>query len=100
MPPLRQPDHPEIPARDIAPLGGGDPAAPQPVLDVVAHPHPREHAILLEHHAAVRPRPLHDRARDRDAPRGGLQQARDELQQRALAAAGRPDDADELAFGN
>jgi len=68
----------------------GDAARPQRELHVLGRGQPREQGRLLEH--------------ERDLPAGGVDRARGRLvqprhqgQQRALAAPGRADEADELA---
>ena len=67
------------------------------VEHVVARRAPRQQARLLEHHGAVAARPVDGLAGDLDAPGVERQQARDDVEERGLAAAGRPDDAHELA---
>jgi hypothetical protein len=58
---------------------------------------PLEQVVLLQHVAHARRRPRDGRAVHADPPGRRLQDARDQGQQRALAAAGLPDQADELA---
>ena len=81
---------------DRPPLGPGDTPAFKAILDIVDHPHPGEHTVLLEDHAALRARAGDGRPPTR-AARGRQQQAGHHLQKGGLAAAGRADQADELA---
>ena len=60
---------------------------------------PREKRELLEHHAAVGTRSAHILSVDADRARIRRDEAAHDVQERALAAAARPDDGDELAFG-
>ena len=65
--------------------------------------HVRIQRVVLEHHRDValgRLEVVDDAAADRDLAAGDLLQPGDHAQQRALAAAGRPDDDDELAVGD
>src|SRR5262249_34841759 len=66
--------------------------------DVVPHREPREDAVLLEDEDAARIRPVDGLPLDRDLAPGVRDEARDDIQQRGLAAARPPDHADELAF--
>ena len=73
-----------------APLVAGDAGELQRELDVAAHREPREQRGLLEHQpGAVGPHV--------DLARRRLVEAGDEVEQRALAAARRAEQADELA---
>ena len=59
----------------------GDPAALEAVLDIVDHPHPGKHAVLLEHHAALAAGRRDRLAGDHDVAAGWRQQAGHHLQQ-------------------
>ena len=63
---------------------------------VVEHARPRQQRRRLEDDAGLGARLAHRLAVDRDAARGRRDEAGDEPQQRRLAAARRPDEADEL----
>ena len=79
-------------------LGGVDAGAAQAEGDVVAHGEPGKRRILLEHHAdAVRHLAGDRLVLERDGALGRRAQARDQVQQRGLAAAGRADHREELA---
>ena len=78
----------------------------QRIIDVLAHRHVRPHRVGLEHHADIAQarRHMHAALRrrdlvaaDRDHAGGRLLQARDAAQRRGLAAAGRPEQHDDLA---
>ena len=72
----------------------------QPEADVVGHGHVREQRVGLEDHAhvALVGRQVRDvLAVDLDAARVGVLEAGDHAQRRRLAAAGRPEEGDELA---
>ena len=73
----------------LPPLGLADAAQAQRQLDVSLHGEPREEGRFLEHQG--------DPAPGVDSPGGGLVEAGDEVEERALAAARRADEADELA---
>src|SRR5262249_7973077 len=75
-------------------LGFGNAARHQAEADVGLDAHPREQPALLEHHGV-----LHAPAAglDRDRARRLMVEPGEDAQQRRLAAAGRPDDAEELA---
>ena len=67
-------------------------------LDVLDHRAPRKQRVLLEHEGdLVRQRTAHRLAADLDRARGRRQQAADHVEQRALAAAARPDQAQQFA---
>src|SRR5262245_56060104 len=69
--------------------------------DVVKHGPPRKQRTLLEHERQLLgPRAVDRAAADRDNARLRREQAADDGEQRALAAARRPDEADELAGGD
>src|SRR4051794_21767430 len=72
----------------------------QPPCHVAGHRLPWEQRELLEHHAAVGPRPVHLPAVDLDRTGLGLDEAAHDVKQRALAAAARADDGDELAVAH
>ena len=65
---------------------------------VVQHVAPLEQHRVLEHDAEIGDRPRHRVAIGDDLARARAQQPGDQPQQRALAAAGRSDDGDELAL--
>ena len=67
-------------------------------VDVLHQVPPGQQVRVLEDHADLRARPLDRRAIEDDLAAGQLVQAGHPPEQRALAAAGRPDDADELAL--
>jgi hypothetical protein len=72
----------------------------QAVGHVVVHAHVRVQGVVLEHHRDValgRFEPVDDPPADRDLAAADLLQPGDHAQQRALAAARRADDDDELA---
>src|SRR5262245_57726278 len=70
----------------------------EPKADVAAHSEPGEQRIALEHDAAIRPRPADGPAPQAQATGGRMQEAADEIEQRALAATARSDDRDEFAL--
>src|SRR5699024_1379667 len=76
-------------------LGRRDALRAQPEGDVVQHRQPREHRVLLEHHAALHPGPDDRCTVEQDLPRAGGDQSGDRLQQGGLAAPGQPDQAHE-----
>ena len=90
-----EPDLLDVVVHQVAALAVRDAAHPGAVGDVVAHGHPGEDRLLLEHHRGER------------AARVGVDhlqpavrvlfEAGQDPEQRRLAAAGRPDDAAELA---
>ncbi len=76
---------------------------PQGKSDILLHGHVRIERIILEDHrhvAIAGPHVIDDIAADGDFAVGDLLKARDGPQQRALAAAGRPDQHREFAVGN
>jgi hypothetical protein len=81
-------------AVDLAPLHG------EAVLDVLAHGLPGEQAELLEDHRHLRLGPGDLLAVDGQAAVRDVEQPAEGPQQRGLAAARRPDDADELVLGH
>ena len=69
----------------------------QAELDVAAHGEPREHAVLLEDHAAIRARPGDRPAVEQHGAAARRDEAGDQVHQRRLAAARGADDGDEFA---
>jgi len=67
-------------------------------VDVAEAGEPRQQRVVLEHHAAVRPRAVDVLVGEQDGARASLQESRHQVEQRALAAAGVADEADELAL--
>ena len=65
-------------------------------FDVLPHSQPRKQRVALEHHAAVRARPLNLLAADVDLAFRGLIQSGGEVQQTRLATARRPHQYGEL----
>ena len=65
--------------------------------DVVERRQPRQQARRLEHDAAIEAGAVHDRAVDGDVAGVGGVEAGGDAERRRLAAAGVPDEADELA---
>ena len=80
----------------IIPLGLADALELEVEGDVVDRRQPRHQGRLLEHHAAVRARPLHLLAVDQRPPGSRLLEAGDDVEQGRLAAAGRAEQADEI----
>ncbi len=75
-------------------------ADPQPVGDVVGDRHVRVEGVRLEHHrdvAVARGQRVDHPVADGQRAAGDVLQAGDHAQRRALAAAGRPDEHEELA---
>jgi hypothetical protein len=71
----------------------------EPERHVLVHVHVRVERVVLEHHgdvAVLRRDVVHDVATDRDVAAGDLLEAGDHAKRRALAAARRPDQHDEL----
>jgi hypothetical protein len=66
--------------------------------DVLFHRHPRKQRVFLEHHAALRTGAGHQLAVGGDGAGRRQRKAGDGIQQRRLAAAGRTEQADELAL--
>jgi hypothetical protein len=82
-------------------LGRGDTLRTQTEGDVVDHGHVREERVLLEdgvHVALVGRHPGHVHTLEQDATRRRLLEAGDHLQQRGLAATGRPEQREELTL--
>lgn len=70
---------------------------PQAHFDVGEHARPRQQSRLLKHDARHAPRIVDGAFAEKNAPAVGLVQAREQAQQRALAAAASPYDGQELA---
>ena len=87
----------QIVARLLFALGLGDAFHLHAELDVLADGEPGEQAVFLEDQDAVGARALHGFAVDQDLAGSLRVQARDQMQQRGLAATGGTDDADELS---
>ena len=76
-----------------------DARALQPEQDVLAHREPGKQRVFLEHDAAIDARAGDAAAVDQHLAFGG-EKAADDIEQRALAAARRTDDRDELALAD
>src|SRR5258708_603404 len=94
---MAQADQIEVPRRHGGAFVAWPAAALQAVFHVVDHPHPGEYAVLLEHHATIRAGTSDGLSVNLDAAVALVQQPGDDLQQRALAAPGWAEQADELA---
>ncbi|MNZ89010.1 hypothetical protein D3C78_1079130 [compost metagenome] len=92
----RQADLVEVVLDDLLALASRQATTLEAELDVVAHVEPGEQRVALEHHAAIRPRPVDALAADVDVALGRLGQPGGEVEQARLAAAGRADDHREL----
>src|SRR5213078_435448 len=82
------------------PLGGRDAAHHQAELHVVLNRHVREQRVALEHHAEAAPlgrQRVEPLVVEPDRARRQRDQAGDAVERRRLAAAGRPEQRDELA---
>ncbi|MNC49752.1 hypothetical protein D3C75_989510 [compost metagenome] len=66
--------------------------------DVAQHVLPGQQRIVLEHHAALGAGALDGHAVQGDAPAAGGDEAGDQVEQRGLAAAGRPQGHQQLAW--
>ena len=97
---MAQPDLLEIVAGDLFPLRLADAPTLEPIGGVVDHTHPRENAVPLKDQAAFGRRSGDRHAIDVDPTLGHRQQAGHQLEQRGLAASGRPDQADEFVRWN
>ncbi len=67
-------------------------------LDVLVDSEPRQQAVVLEHHGAVRPRRIDLAVFQEHAAIGGAGETGDDVEQRRLAAAGVADDRDVFAL--
>src|SRR5581483_11160424 len=83
------------PRDDGVALGASHGLLVKAVDDVAAHGEPGKQRIFLEHNAAFGAGPAHASALDQHVA-VGLEEAADDVEQRALAAAGRADDRDEF----
>ena len=70
------------------------------VSDVLRDRQPREQGVFLKHHATVDTGPGHRFAVDLDRSGIRADEAPENVEERALSAAGGSDDGDELAFRN
>src|SRR3984957_10458727 len=95
---MRKTDALKVVTRNIPARSGRDSSTLETVLDIVDHAHPWKHAVALEDHSAFAARSVDLLAIDDDRARRGPDKARDHLQERALAATRRADQADKLAF--
>ena len=85
----------------LAPRGARDPAQVERELDVGERGLPRQQGRVLEHHADLVGHGRRNRLTvDAGLAAGRPDQARQDLQQRGLAAAARSDQGDELPFGD
>src|SRR5262249_16692195 len=90
-------DQLELLERNLLALAPADSLHFQAEGDVAERGAPREQlGKVLEHHAAVETMAGHRLAADADLAGAGSEEAGDDVEQRRLAAARRPDDADEL----
>ena len=95
---MRKADPAQIVARDLPTFARRDATALEAVFDIVDDAQPRKHAVALKDHSALAAGSVDLLAVDDDgAGRRGVE-AGDHLQERALAAARRADQTDELAF--
>jgi hypothetical protein len=89
----------ELPARDVFALGLGHALHLEPEGDVAERGAPREQLReILEHHTAVEPVAVDLLAADADLAAGRTEKARDQIEQRGLAAAGGPDDTEKFGL--
>ncbi len=86
-----QADFIDVVIDDLLALSGCHTATLEAELDVLPHRQPGEQRVALEHHAAIRTRPLNLLATDVDFAFRGLIQSGGEVQQTRLAAPRRPD---------
>ena len=93
-----EPDQLHELVRDLVDLAARQPALARAEADVLAHRHPGEQRIVLEHHAAVAAGGCDALAVDEDLAGARLLKARNDAQHGGLAAAGSADQADELAL--
>ncbi len=97
---IGQADQFEIFFRGVAQLGAAHALHLQPEHDVLLGGQPRQQLGVLEHHAAVVAAAVHLAAVDRDAAAIGRIEPHGDAQRRGLAAAGRPDQRDDLAVAH
>ena len=95
-----QPDLVDVRARGLLALLARHAAQLQAEGRVAQHGRPRHQGEVLEHERPVRPGRGDGGAVDLDLSRRRVDQSRDDLQRRGLAAPARPDDAGELALGH
>ena len=93
-----EPDRLEQPERAFADLGGDLVARPWAVEHVVERAQPREEHGRLEQHPALRTRSDDPVAVEKDITAVGPREPGQQVQQRGLAATGRPEQAQELAL--
>ena len=93
-----QPDHVDEPLAGFAPCVALHAPQLEAELDVAHHRPPRQQTELLEHHGAVLAGSGDGIAVDRHLARVGRDQPEQDVEERALAAARRTDDGNELAF--
>src|SRR5438477_9075088 len=84
--------------RPLVTLALGDACDLQRKGDVVNHGPPGKGRLFLEDHPDRRMRAMHQIARHLDGALIAVEQASDDIEKRRLAAARRPDYADELAW--
>ena len=97
-----QPHQRQVAVDDLAPLAGSE-LRHHPIHrqgHVLAHGLPGQQRIVLEHHHPVWARLGDLPPLDQDAAAAGLAQARQQVEQGALAAAGVPDQRNEFAFAH
>src|SRR2546423_213233 len=90
---------PKLVARDLLALDFSNALHFEPERDVAERSAPGEKLReILEHDAAIKPAAGHGLAADADFAAGRNQKSGDQIEQRRLAAARRPDDAEELGL--
>src|SRR3984957_14362401 len=95
---IREPDRIERVLGALLALGLAHALEHHAELDVLDHRAPREQRVLLEHEGdLLRHRSAHPLVADLDRAGGRLHQSAHDAEKRALAAAARPDQAQELA---
>ena len=93
-----KPDHLDEALRSASTGGGGNPFQFETELDVGRYGAPRQQPELLEHHGAIGAGTGDGAAVDCEIAGIGLDQAEQNVEERALAAARWSDDREELAF--